>query len=61
MKRASSKLTFLYAPIVGDRMKIIAFVTEPESIRRYLKGVGLPTEPPTIAAARPPPQAEFDF
>ncbi len=48
-------------PDCGGHMTILAFITEPESIRRYLKGVGLPTEPPAIAAARPPPQAEFDF
>jgi hypothetical protein len=48
-------------PDCGGPMKIIAFITEPESIRRYLRGIGLPTEPPAIAAARPPPQAEFDF
>jgi hypothetical protein len=48
-------------PTCGGEMKIIAFITEPDSIRRYLGGVGLPTEPPAIAAARPPPQAAFDF
>ena len=48
-------------PECGGHMKIIAFITEPESIRRYLRGVGLPTDPPVIAAARPPPQSEFDF
>jgi len=48
-------------PDCGGPMKIIAFITDPNSVRRYLRGVGLPTEPPAVAAARPPPQAEFDF
>jgi len=45
----------------GGRMKIIAFITEPDSVRRYLEGVGLPATAPLIAPARPPPQEEFDF
>jgi hypothetical protein len=45
----------------GGRMRILAFVTDPASVRRYLQGVGLPTEPPPIAAARPPPQANLDL
>ena len=48
-------------PRCGGRMKPVAALTEPASIRHYLAGVGLPTEPPAIAAARPPPQQEFDF
>jgi hypothetical protein len=42
-------------------MKITAFVTDPVSVRRYLKGEGLPIEAPPIAKARPPPQENFDF
>jgi hypothetical protein len=42
-------------------MKIIAFITDPGSIRRYLEGVGLPTAAPPIAPARSPPQIEFDY
>jgi len=42
-------------------MKIIAFLTDPASIRRYLDGVGLANEPPRIAPARSPPQEELDF
>ena len=38
----------------GGRMHITAFVTDPASIRRYLDGVGLPSDPPLIAPARPP-------
>jgi hypothetical protein len=40
-------------------MRIIATLTEAASIRRYLEGVGLPPDPPTIAPPRPPPQREL--
>ena len=43
-------------PACGRKMKIIAFITDPASIRRYLEGVGLPTAAPPIAPARSPPQ-----
>ena len=45
----------------GGRMRVIAALTEPASIRRYLQGVGLPDQPPPIAPARPPPQTELEF
>ena len=48
-------------PDCGGRMKIVAALTEPASIRSYLEGVGLPARPPPIAPARPDPQPELDF
>jgi hypothetical protein len=48
-------------PECGGRMRIIAFITDPASVQRYLRGEGLPTEPPPIAPARPPPQLEFEY
>ena len=44
-------------PDCGGRMKIVAALTEPASIRSYLDGVGLPARPPPIAPARPIPPA----
>jgi hypothetical protein len=41
------------------RMKIIAALTEPASVRRALQSLGLPSEAPRLRFARPPPQAEF--
>lgn len=38
-------------------MRLIAALTEPESIRRYLQGVDLPTEPPAEYAAQSPTPA----
>ena len=45
----------------GGRMKIVAAVTDPASVRRYLKGVGLPADPPLIAPARASPQIALDW
>ena len=36
-------------------------LTNPDSVRTYLTGVGLPAGAPVIAPARPPPQPEFEF
>ena len=40
----------------GGRLRIIAALTDPTSIRTYLEGVGLPGVPPPRA---PPPLFEF--
>ena len=48
-------------PDCGGRMKIIAALTDPSSIRRCLQGMGLPARAPPIAAARPDPQAQLDY
>jgi hypothetical protein len=45
----------------GGRMRIVAAVTDPDSVRRYLEGTGQCAAVPTIAPARAPPQAELDF
>ena len=41
----------------GGRLRIVAALTDPASIRTYLEGVGLPAVPPPRAP--PPPQFEF--
>ena len=41
----------------GGRLRIIAAVTDPASIRGYLEGVGLPA----LALPRAPPQPQFEF
>ena len=48
-------------PACGHKMRIIAFITDPASVRRYLKGEGLPTEAPLIAPASAPPQMELEY
>jgi hypothetical protein len=47
--------------ICGGKMKVVAAVTDPASIKRYLEGTGQSAEIPEIAPARAPPQEEFDF
>ena len=41
----------------GGRLRIIAALTDPASIRTYLEGVGLPAMPPP----RAPPQPQFEL
>ena len=45
----------------GGKMSIIAAINDSTSIKKYLDGVGLPSEPPDIKPARPPPQMELDY
>ncbi|MBT6622621.1 MAG: hypothetical protein HOB41_22355 [Gemmatimonadetes bacterium] len=48
-------------PDCGGRLRLIAALPDPVSVRRYLHGVGLPTEPPPLLPARTPPQHAWDF
>jgi hypothetical protein len=36
-------------------MKVVALVTDPDGIARYLRAIGEPTEPPKLSPARGPP------
>jgi len=47
--------------LCGGEMKVIAVITDPTSIRRYLEGTGYSAAIPEIAPARAPPQEEFDY
>ena len=51
----------LVCPRCGGRMKLVAALTDPDSIRDYLTGVGLPADPPAMTPARPPPQQDMEF
>jgi len=42
----------------GGRRRLLAAIHDPESIRRVLVAMGLPTETPVLAAPRGPPSAE---
>jgi hypothetical protein len=44
-------------------MKVIACLTERDVIRKVLRAMGLPEEPPRVSPARPPPdpQGRFEF
>lgn len=45
----------LSCPTCGGRMRVVSLVREPEQLRRLLRAMGEPTEPPERAAARGPP------
>ena len=45
----------------GGKMRLVAAITDPASIKRYLDGVGLPSSIPEIKPARPPPQMDFEY
>jgi hypothetical protein len=45
----------LVCPLCGADMRIIAFITDPSTIRDILVHLGEPTAPPRIARARGPP------
>jgi hypothetical protein len=47
--------------LCGGKMKVVAAVTDPASIHRYLEGTGHSPSIPEIAPARAPPQTEFDY
>ena len=42
-------------PRCGGRMRLLALITEPQSVQRFLRYRGEPTEPPARAPPRDPP------
>jgi len=59
--RACSTLSSAYVERCGGTVKVVAALTEPGAIRKYLPGVGLPARAPTMAPAGRRPQQEFDI
>jgi hypothetical protein len=47
--------------LCGGKMKVMAAVTDPASIKRYLEGTGQSAKIPELAPARAPPQIEFEY
>ncbi len=59
-----SGAVYLFDPSTGAQLlKLLAAdgLTDPPVVRRFLRHLNLPTEPPPIAPARPCPQMTFDF
>jgi hypothetical protein len=42
-------------PRCGGRMRLLALITEPKNVARFLRHIGEPTDPPPRAPARDPP------
>ena len=49
----------LTCPKCESRMKILAAIAEPDSVREILDHLGIPSEAPPRHPARLPPQTEF--
>jgi hypothetical protein len=49
----------IQCPTCGGRRRLLTFLTSPTTIRKILEHVGLPSDAPEIAAARPPPSDEL--
>ena len=52
-------LDILHCDRCGGRREVVAFIVRPAEIQRICAHLGYPTEPPLIAPARAPPQAEL--
>lgn len=40
----------------GDRMRVIAYLEDPQVVRQILVHLGLPADPPPLGRARDPPR-----
>ena len=45
----------------GGTRKLLTFLSEPRAVRRILEHLGLPSESPPVAAARPPPDQVLPY
>ena len=61
MMRRVYEIDVLKCPHCGGRRNVLNFLTDPRVIAKILAHLGLPTEPPAIAAARPPPEPALPF
>jgi len=60
-ERRSFAIDVLTCPRCAGKRKLIALITERSVVRKILAHLGLPTEPPTLAPARAPPEPELAF
>jgi hypothetical protein len=61
LMRRVFRVEVLVCPRCGGPRKVLELLTDPAVLERILRHLGLPTEPPAIAAARPPPQLALPF
>jgi len=55
------EIDVLRCPKCGSRRRLIALITDPPVVRKILRHLSLPAEPPTLAPPRSPPQMTFGF
>jgi len=55
------EIDVLRCPSCGSRRRLIALITDPPVVRKILRHLGLPHEPPALAPPRSPPQMAFGF
>ena len=60
-RRSRASIDVLRCEHCGERRKLIALITNLIVARRILSHLGLDSEPPPIANARPPPQPSFAY
>ena len=54
------KVDILDCPRCHGRLKLLAAISDPPSVKKILEQLKLPSEPPCPAPARAPPQTEMD-
>ena len=54
------KIDITQCQFCRGEVKVISAILEKRTIEKILRHLGLPTEPPPIYPARPPPQPTFD-
>jgi hypothetical protein len=60
MQRVFAKDVLVCGDCGGPR-RVLTFLIDPFVVRRILRHLGLPEDPPRIQPARPPPQQELEF
>ena len=61
LMRRVFEIDVLHCGHCGGRRELIALITHPLVVLRILRHLELPSEPPPLALARPPPQMAFAF
>jgi hypothetical protein len=55
------EIDVLTCPTCGSRRRLVALISDPPVVRKILRHLGLPAEPPVLAPPRSPPQMVFGF
>lgn len=61
LMRRVHRIDVLVCQHCGGKRRVLAFLRDPAVVDRILRHLGLPTEPPVVAQARPPPEPGLPF